>query len=29
MCFLAEKEIPMALLPPGGDELEVDEAMGR
>lgn len=28
MCFLEKKEIPTALLPPGGDELEVDEAMG-
>jgi len=28
MCFLAKKEIPTGLLAPGGDELEVDEAMG-
>ena len=27
MCFLAEKDIPLALLPPE-DELEVDEAIG-
>ncbi|KAJ9156840.1 hypothetical protein NKR19_g4108 [Coniochaeta hoffmannii] len=28
MCFLAKKEIPTGLLAPGGDELEVDKAMG-
>jgi len=27
MCFLAEKDIPLALLP-AGDELEIDEAFG-
>ena len=28
MCFLAEKEIPLSLLPPVDDELEVAEAIG-
>ena len=28
MCFLAEKEIPLSLLPPVDDELEADEAIG-
>ncbi|KAK3383706.1 hypothetical protein B0T24DRAFT_645911 [Lasiosphaeria ovina] len=28
ICFLAEKDIPLSLLPPAEDELEVDEAIG-
>ena len=28
ICLLAEKDIPVSLLPPGEDELEADEAIG-
>ncbi|KZL75723.1 kinesin light chain [Colletotrichum tofieldiae] len=28
MCYLAEKDIPRALLPPGEDEMDTDEAIG-
>ncbi|KAF4239078.1 hypothetical protein CNMCM6457_009122 [Aspergillus fumigatiaffinis] len=28
ICFLAEKEIPISLLPPASDQLEADEAIG-
>ena len=28
LCFLSEKDIPIALLPPAGDELEAEEAIG-
>ncbi|KAI1092369.1 hypothetical protein F5B19DRAFT_492417 [Rostrohypoxylon terebratum] len=28
ICFLAEKDIPKSLLPPGPDELDQDEALG-
>ncbi|GIJ91398.1 hypothetical protein Asppvi_010363 [Aspergillus pseudoviridinutans] len=28
ICFLAEKEIPVSLLPPASDQLEADEAIG-
>ncbi|KAM0542622.1 hypothetical protein ACHAPJ_012701 [Fusarium lateritium] len=28
MCFLAERNIPVSLLPPNDDEMEVDEAIG-
>ncbi|RLL95027.1 hypothetical protein CFD26_101368 [Aspergillus turcosus] len=28
ICFLAEKDIPISLLPPASDELEADEAIG-
>ncbi|KAI2621788.1 hypothetical protein GGR54DRAFT_599830 [Hypoxylon sp. NC1633] len=28
ICYLAEKDIPVSLLPPGEDELEADEAIG-
>ncbi|GFF32215.1 hypothetical protein IFM61606_02474 [Aspergillus udagawae] len=28
ICFLAEKQIPISLLPPASDQLEADEAIG-
>ncbi|KAF7118673.1 hypothetical protein CNMCM5793_008211 [Aspergillus hiratsukae] len=28
ICFLAEKDIPISLLPPASDQLEADEAIG-
>ncbi|KAG7429090.1 Kinesin light chain [Fusarium oxysporum f. sp. raphani] len=28
MCFLAERDIPLSLLPPANDEMEGDEAVG-
>ncbi|KAH7143372.1 P-loop containing nucleoside triphosphate hydrolase protein [Fusarium sp. MPI-SDFR-AT-0072] len=28
MCFLAEKDIPVSLLPPADDEIDADEAIG-
>ncbi|KAI6082449.1 hypothetical protein F4821DRAFT_215546 [Hypoxylon rubiginosum] len=28
ICYLAEEDIPISLLPPGEDELEADEAIG-
>ncbi|KAF7136892.1 hypothetical protein CNMCM5793_006507 [Aspergillus hiratsukae] len=28
ICFLAEKDIPVSLLPPASDQLEADEAIG-
>ncbi|SCO92473.1 uncharacterized protein FRV6_16601 [Fusarium oxysporum] len=28
MCFLAEKDIPLSLLPPADNEIDADEAMG-
>ncbi|KAI0159859.1 hypothetical protein GGR52DRAFT_582588 [Hypoxylon sp. FL1284] len=28
ICYLAEKDVPISLLPPGEDELEADEAIG-